>query len=218
YLILLDIDNYKFTDGQIEALRNQLQAFFINCVSFCYESDVVVLVESGLTITEFQASVSSAEAMLKKKNLKAVISDQFSDFYELPCHFRHAKQAQQFLNALTPGQTVGSYNDVRLLDLLLSQPTQSNFQQFIDQEARAIYQYDKTHSTEFFETLYHYLSYGRSLQKTAEKLHIHKNTVTYRISRIKEMFGIDLDDYQLCIRFHYAYLLIQLFRSELLPD
>lgn len=43
------------------------------------------------------------------------------------------------------------------------------------------------------KTLLVYLENGKSVHKASEILHLHKNTVNYRIQRIKDLFGLDYD-------------------------
>ncbi|MEM7339469.1 MAG: helix-turn-helix domain-containing protein [Actinomycetota bacterium] len=47
---------------------------------------------------------------------------------------------------------------------------------------------------EALHTLYAYLQAGQNVSATADALHLHRNTVRYRIERIKEMLSVDLDD------------------------
>ncbi|UUZ81361.1 helix-turn-helix domain-containing protein [Paenibacillus sp. P26] len=56
-----------------------------------------------------------------------------------------------------------------------------------------LYEHDKEHGTELVTTLYHYLAAGGSLIEAANRLYIHRNSVKYRMDRIKEMTGMDLD-------------------------
>ena len=54
-----------------------------------------------------------------------------------------------------------------------------------------IMDYDARHSTDFLDTLKAYI-----LQKTAELLHIHRNTLLYRINKIEELTNSSLEDYE----------------------
>ena len=47
----------------------------------------------------------------------------------------------------------------------------------------------------------------RRASVVAEKLHMHRNNVKYRIDRIEELFGIDTDDPALRLDLLMAYLL-----------
>lgn len=54
--------------------------------------------------------------------------------------------------------------------------------------------YDQAHGTEYVRTLMAYLRCARSKAKTCAELSVHRNTLEYRLSRMAELFGIDLDD------------------------
>lgn len=54
-------------------------------------------------------------------------------------------------------------------------------------------EYDRQHNTEFFKTLYHYLSNDRNVVSTAAALHVHRNTLLYRVKKIMEVIDTELD-------------------------
>ena len=55
-------------------------------------------------------------------------------------------------------------------------------------------EYDRAHNTVFAETLHIYLEKERSQSRTAEALSLHRNTLTYRLQRIRELLPADLED------------------------
>lgn len=59
---------------------------------------------------------------------------------------------------------------------------------------RQIHQYDEEHNSVYFETLRAYLLQNMDVNKIAAELNIHRNTVTYRLQRIEELFDISLSD------------------------
>ena len=54
--------------------------------------------------------------------------------------------------------------------------------------------FDRLHNTNDAELLYRYLTCERRAVQAAEALHVHRNTLMYRIERMQERFAIDLDD------------------------
>ncbi len=61
----------------------------------------------------------------------------------------------------------------------------------------AISHQDENAHTNNYEFLYTYLMHERRTSAVAEQLHMHRNNVGYRIGRIEEQFGIDINDPQL---------------------
>ena len=54
--------------------------------------------------------------------------------------------------------------------------------------------YDEKHNTQFYTTLYVYLLHERNVVATARALFIHRNSMIYRLQRIRELLDVDLDD------------------------
>ena len=57
-----------------------------------------------------------------------------------------------------------------------------------------IKEYDERHQSEYYETIRAWLFNEGDILKIADKLKIHKNTVSYRLKKISEVLGINLKD------------------------
>ena len=55
-----------------------------------------------------------------------------------------------------------------------------------------ILSYDDAHNTELLGSLSVFLEQNRSWQRSAELLHVHKQTLVYRMRRVEELTGRDL--------------------------
>ncbi len=67
---------------------------------------------------------------------------------------------------------------------------------FLHPAIRQLLEYDQKNGTEFLLTLYHFLMEERNYNKTAKALYVHRNTVQYRIEKILEMTGLNIEDTQ----------------------
>lgn len=63
-----------------------------------------------------------------------------------------------------------------------------------------IYEYDKTHGTDYMKTLTAYVLNELDLHRTANALFIHRNTLYHRICSLKERFKIDFDNPRLVFK------------------
>ena len=57
-----------------------------------------------------------------------------------------------------------------------------------------VYNYDKKHGSDMMKTLMAYIKCRGSVKAAAESLSCHRNTVTYRMEKLKEMLGNDLEN------------------------
>ena len=74
----------------------------------------------------------------------------------------------------------------------------------------AIRDHDRQYHTDFLNTLREYLTYVDNPSLIARHLNIHKNTLYYRMNKLKEMFPIDLNDGNLRFRLQLTMELMRL--------
>ena len=67
--------------------------------------------------------------------------------------------------------------------------------------------YDLKQQTNYCETLVLYFSNMLRSSQTAEKLHIHKNSLLYRLNRINCLFGLNFDNFHDVFNFWLGYKL-----------
>lgn len=73
-----------------------------------------------------------------------------------------------------------------------------------------IYQYDISHGTQNLQTLKSYLECNRNVSQAASELYIHRNTMIYRLDKLKELFGENLlTDYKTGEFLFSIYLIMQ---------
>ncbi len=74
--------------------------------------------------------------------------------------------------------------------------------------------YDTQHNMNNYDVLYKYLIHERNAADTAEATFMSRNNLVYRINRIKEMLGIDFDDYLVRMKIIITYEMIKLLESN----
>jgi len=67
-------------------------------------------------------------------------------------------------------------------------------ERFVHRWLGALADYDRVHSSSLIETLSQYLEVGGNYAATAHALSTHRNTVKYRLQRIRDISGLDLAD------------------------
>lgn len=146
----------------------------------------------------------------------ACISDYFSDpvrDFRMRQHFNSNEQVLQYLiDGYRKGEYISTliyYDDWRMVPLMnaaLACPGSSIYgaQQYISQKVKDIIAYDTKNDSEYLKTLYCYLNANFSLTETAERLHVHRNTVVYRVKRMQELFDINFSNANECFRLNLS--------------
>ena len=66
---------------------------------------------------------------------------------------------------------------------------------FCHPKMKCLIRYDKKHNSELAYTLYIYLLHEQNISKTAAEMHMHRNSVIYRIRKIQSLIGEDFGDH-----------------------
>ena len=70
-------------------------------------------------------------------------------------------------------------------------------------------EYDEEYGLSYFETLKTYLKYAQKTQITAEALCLHRNSLEYRLRKIKALTGLDWDDGDLMMRLMRSFVFLE---------
>lgn len=68
--------------------------------------------------------------------------------------------------------------------------------EFVDNRITHLDKYDSENNTEYLHTIKEYLKSNYNVNETAKTLNVHKNTVIYRLSKIKELFSLNLNNHK----------------------
>ncbi len=133
---------------------------------------------------------SLLRSFIREYELKAVLSEKLNGLFSLKREFDFSKSVLDYLQKekapfLTPCR------EYKLLMFL--KKARRDFP-LSDEKIEKIYEYDKENDGELCLTLFTYLCCRHSLQETADRLFTHRNTVQYRIRKLREDFEIETDE------------------------
>jgi purine catabolism regulator len=92
------------------------------------------------------------------------------------------------------GAPVTYFGDLGLYQLLTALGTSPEAARFFRKTLGRIIAHDDNRNAELVETLEAFFACHGNLSQTANRLHIHRNTLTYRLERISAITQLDLDD------------------------
>lgn len=99
---------------------------------------------------------------------------------------------------------MSNHDDLGLLRILDTSGDGVQLERYVSEWLGALVEYDRDHHSEMVRTLGAYLESGGNYDRTADALIIHRSTLRYRLSRIRELSGRDLTDPDSRLNLHVA--------------
>ena len=192
----------------VQALRKSLT----HAVVFPLENFVVAIFH--LSSKKSTLHEQQLVRFLNEARLQAGLSEIFNDFHESKVFYVQSKYALKLGVQSEPSQIIFHYEHYVMAHVITAL-TDQNFERAIMHPAIfVIRDYDSQNGTEFLQTLKVYLACEGNQTLTADQLHIHRNSLKYRLSRLHDMIGDDLDEPDQRLRMQISFQMTELFQSN----
>ena len=165
-----------------------------------YANNLMFLIFSN-DYSEGEKSVEAVEAvfnLINSKYLEVENSLSFSRIREsnsdIKISYKEAFKALSMIDIYNRDSKIIKYKELGIIRWLVELSDIKEIQRYCYENLGPILEYDKKHGMDLMGTLKCYFQNNRHLLKTSQELFIHRNTLLYRLSTIKELLKIDLDD------------------------
>ena len=126
---------------------------------------------------------------------------EYGDAYRLTCGVLDLVQQSDRRDRVVSLDSIGAYR------LLLQVKRPQELQSFAESMLGTVHDYDAKHQTQLGVTLRAYMANRCNVSVTAKALHVHPNTVAYRLRRVEELLGIDLSDPEVLLHLQLALMI-----------
>lgn len=235
WIILADIDDFRgyiqknqLEENAILSIKNQLLKIGTQLVTQHYPKSIVTFRSDMLVIMlGISSNLTLDQSRQRAKNIAQEIKNQLAAKFEQmsfsfvlgrPCtdlgqfksRYQEAAMALQIIGGTGPNQIV----DCAMLGsalLLMKLDNRAELAEFVGTVLGDLIKYDRQHHSDLLATLTTYSRFNCNNVRVAAELHIHANTLSYRLSRIEEITGRALGrtddwlDFQLAIRLLQIY-------------
>jgi purine catabolism regulator len=202
-------------------LSNEAERLFPGVILRGRATEVVLLlpVEGGGTgalpprmkerLGEFLARL---DPQCVEAGLRIGISRPASNASELGARFREARQAVTIGRRLFSQHPLTFFGSLGFYRLLFHLYGLEDVRAFYEETLGPLIAYDRRTDSELVQTLEMYFACNGNLSQAAQQLHLHRNSLLYRLERISEVLHADLDDaeirlsLQVALRMRHLYL------------
>lgn len=127
--------------------------------------------------------------------------EKLSQAYMQAKHVTELSEKKEWKNMLS------TYDELGVYQLLLAIDNQDVKEEFYDNTLGKLVRSDEEKKTDYLEFLKVYFESNCSINETADRLFIHRNTAVYKIKKINELLDCDLSDIEVRVKLYLASML-----------
>jgi len=181
-------------------LAGQLRTEFPHCRAFVYQSKLWMLAQEQEGSSTVNQILPKLNSLLELHHARCGIGSPFQQLDMLGEGYLQASQAHELGHRLNPERRYYHYYEYYVFHLLSCASKEITWQQLYHSQLNRIIETDRTKGSDNLRLLDVHLNCDRNVSATAQTLHLHRNSVTYRLERIEEMLGMSLDDPEVRLR------------------
>lgn len=173
-------------------------------ILFCDWNDANVRAQSG-----FSEDWNLLLTTLRQNKAYMGISLLFGDITKLYVGYRQAEAASKLGQRRDPDGTAYFYSKYYLEDMLEhysdTMPLEDTYTHYLDRLMD-----DNNSVCSNIKLLYYFLCSERNISLTAKHVHMHRNSVIYRIQKIQDILALDLDDPDVRLRLMISFKILEI--------
>ncbi|MFL5338337.1 MAG: PucR family transcriptional regulator, partial [Geminicoccaceae bacterium] len=132
------------------------------------------------------------------------VGERYERVADFPRSYRQAKLALRLPAAAEWADRAIRFDDLGVYRLFVAMDDLGEVECYVRHWLGALLEYDELRGADLVRTLTIYLERGRSYEATAAALIVHRNTLKYRLHRIRQISGHDLGDPEICFNLQLA--------------
>ena len=208
-------DANQYQEVLKDSLRDDLYFIFPKSHVVFYGNQMVVLCVDQEKTAGFKIDTHLNNFLLKH-HLKIGISYFFQEIEEFQQYYFQAGAALRIGAKRNPKQLSFHYEDFKFYHLLecVGKPGIQNLRDFIHGGLIMLKDYDRKHQSELCLTLKIFIDYGCNYKESCQILHIHRNTLSYRIDRIRVLSGLELNSQKTLFDLAYSFRILEYLGEE----
>lgn len=189
YLLAAELPRGESLPGNPSVIAQQLHRMAGDNIYVVLEDAIVLLLSRE---SHRPLETAALESFLADMNLQAGLSACFTNLLEAPRHLESARRATVLGTHAAPGRHLHRFSDHAVSWLLAEQDTSLLLNALADGAIPKLLAHDREQEPPLVPTLQAWLDSDLSSSGAAAALGIHKNTLLYRLEKIRSITGLSL--------------------------
>ena len=204
----INVHHHPSYNAGEDTLKHRLLEFFPDSCIVVFDGIMTIAFEDEHSIAQNDDRKKKLSDFLKRIDMPLAYSSVFSDMFQAATY---KAQAMFALEHRQENDMIIDYKDVQLLDLLYQVP-RSSLADYCSPEILQVQEYDDLHGSDYLKTIAAYITQGGSGKSAAASLHIHRNTLHYRMEQLASNFHIDLSDSRMWSQYLISFYIVSILK------
>ncbi|MBR0381803.1 MAG: PucR family transcriptional regulator ligand-binding domain-containing protein [Eubacterium sp.] len=182
-----------------------------NCSFFYYDGSFVLVcnnLPANVTADVIRDFRHRLEVRMPEIKCFIGIGSRMKDLGSLSIAYKRARAALEM--AVYTGRDCIRFDEMGVYRLLYLVPDEALLREMSSDLLRPLLLYDQKNDGQLLETLEKYLYFQGSYMAMAEDMFIHRNTLMYRMNKIRKLLGTDLSTSEDMVTYHIACLIMHM--------
>lgn len=197
----------------LDGIRTGLEAILPAAAVLIYQGQIVAVLSGCPHLSLPNETIGKLSAYCRTNGLYCGLSNAFPDILSLHAHYKQALRAVALGAERTGSAGLFRYADYAPDHLIAQFARHEDPRDFCHPIMRALLDHDRKNGKNLAETLYAYLLFGTAA-RTSAALHIHRNTLLYRLNLMNDLLEIDYTDANLRLYLILSYQMEQFRRRQ----
>ncbi|MDF2872554.1 MAG: hypothetical protein K0R05_4129 [Anaerocolumna sp.] len=193
YILVIPSRSYLDTSTKLNIIVEELHYILPNSIYVIYENSIIFLISRNRKegITELESD--RLMQFLNINKLTAGMSNFFEDLRDARRFYKQALKAVDLSKKMNRSAPIHYYSEYYLYHIFEMCEQEEEIRFFIHPGMMKLMQYDSTHGTDFLSTLHEFLESPGQPAQISKRLHIHKNTLLYRMDKIRSIMDCKIE-------------------------
>ena len=170
-----------------------------------FKGNLVILYDYKTKVPFTENELINLEKLCTDFDIKAGISNSFKEIYKFELFYRQALTALELSMETNSDERAAYYDEYCVHHMVSLFSEHSDPMVLIHPAIKFLKEHDTENGSELCLTLKEYIKNNQDLQLTSSALHIHYNTLKYRINKIIELTDLAFSD-KTIFRLHLSFL------------
>jgi len=175
-------------------MKDYLTRMIPGSTALVYEKHIVVIISHDKDKPFSREVEQKLVAFLRENSMVAGLSNVSSRLTVMDKLYKQSLKATELGRHINGESSLYQYDNYLFEHMLSTCSDQQELYQFCHPSIFLLREYDRKNNTSYLKFLYEYIENNNNPRGVISALNIHRNTLKYRLDKIKGIMGVDLKD------------------------